>query len=70
MSETGWKIPFGLDNPRRIAYQTLLSAFGVAFLLTEPARVGGVDTMTGSFKLIDDSTFEGGFPCFDEPLVF
>lgn len=53
------KIPFGLDNPRRLVHQPLLNAFGVAFLLTEPARVGGVESSTSSFKLIDDSTFEG-----------
>ncbi|KAF9454820.1 hypothetical protein P691DRAFT_716708 [Macrolepiota fuliginosa MF-IS2] len=52
-------IPFGLDNPRRIAYQPLLKAFGVGFLLTEPPRVGAAaEELSSSFKLIDDSTFE------------
>ncbi|KAF5360619.1 hypothetical protein D9756_004828 [Leucocoprinus leucothites] len=51
-------IPFGLDNPRKIAHQPLLKAFGVAFTRTEPARIGDEESISSSFKLIDDTSFE------------
>ncbi|TFK40691.1 CPSF A subunit region-domain-containing protein [Crucibulum laeve] len=50
-------IPFGLDNPRKIAYEPTLKVFIVACTRTEPGRIGDIESVTSSFRLLDDSTF-------------
>lgn len=50
--------PFGLDNPRRIVYDPHASVFAVACTRIEPAPVFGEEVSKGSFKLLDDITFE------------
>ncbi|KAF8967077.1 CPSF A subunit region-domain-containing protein [Flammula alnicola] len=56
---------FGLDNPRKITYQPLLKAFGVACTRIEPARIGSFEFPTSSFHLVDDSSLArlGQYKC-------
>lgn len=50
-------VSLGLDNPRRLVYQPNLKVFGVACTRTVPGRIGGLESSTSSFKLLDDTTF-------------
>ncbi|KAK7056644.1 hypothetical protein VNI00_002361 [Paramarasmius palmivorus] len=50
-------IPFGLDNPHRIAHIPSLKVFGVAVDHTEPYRIGDDEDVVSSFKLLDDQQF-------------
>ncbi|KAF8526426.1 CPSF A subunit region-domain-containing protein [Gautieria morchelliformis] len=58
-------IPFGLDNPVRIAHHLHLKVLGVGCERTQPHRVGEFALQSCSFKIIDDTTFEQlhHFPC-------
>ena len=47
------------DQPRRIAYSAALSAYGVVCLKETFNRSTGKEERTSSFKIIDESTFEG-----------
>ncbi|KAL0569702.1 hypothetical protein V5O48_012262 [Marasmius crinis-equi] len=51
-------VSLGLDIPRKIAHVPSLKVFGVATDRVEPYRVGDEEKTSGSFKLLDDSTFE------------
>lgn len=51
------KIPFGFDNPRKIAHEPSIKAFGVAFTTVEPNRVSDPEISRSSFKLLDDTSF-------------
>ncbi|KAE9400776.1 hypothetical protein BT96DRAFT_992689 [Gymnopus androsaceus JB14] len=50
-------VSLGLDNPRHIVYAPTCKLFGVSCVRTEPIRVGQDETVTSSFKLLDDSSF-------------
>lgn len=61
------KASFGTDNPRRIIYEPSLHAYGVAFIRTEPTRVGNYEPSRSSFKLIDDNNLTGKpFPLYSK----
>ncbi|KAI0826862.1 CPSF A subunit region-domain-containing protein [Trametes gibbosa] len=51
-------IPLGIDNPRKMAYNAGQQVFGVACTRTVPERVGDLEAITGSFKLLDAHSFE------------
>ncbi|RPD77741.1 hypothetical protein L226DRAFT_544225 [Lentinus tigrinus ALCF2SS1-7] len=46
-------IPLGLDNPRKIGYHAGQEVFGVACIRIAPGRIGDLEEVTGSFKLLD-----------------
>ncbi|KAI0720554.1 CPSF A subunit region-domain-containing protein [Cerioporus squamosus] len=50
-------IPLGLDNPRKIAYHAGQEVVGVACTRTAPGRIGDLEEVTGSFKLLDAHSF-------------
>ena len=52
------QIPFGLDNPVRIAHLPQLKVLGVGCQRTQPYRVAEYALESCSFKIIDDTTFE------------
>lgn len=49
------------DQPRRIAYSAALSAYGVVCLKEVYNRSTGKEERTSSFKIIDETTFEGTY---------
>lgn len=51
-------MPFGLDNPVRIAHHPQLKVLGVGCERTQPHRVGEFAVESCSFKVLDDTTFE------------
>ncbi|KAL0066188.1 hypothetical protein AAF712_006813 [Marasmius tenuissimus] len=52
-------VSLGLDIPRKIVHVPALKILGVATDRTEPARIGDDEVISGSFRLLDDTTFEG-----------
>ena len=54
-----WQVMLGADNPRSIAYYAPEEVFGVACLRTTPGRIGDLEDVKGSFKLMDARTFKG-----------
>lgn len=48
-------------QPRRIAYSSAWSAYGVICLKETYNRSTGREERTSSFKIVDESTFEGQF---------
>ncbi|KAF8895272.1 CPSF A subunit region-domain-containing protein [Infundibulicybe gibba] len=65
-------IPFGLDNPGRVIYEPSLKVFGVAYMRTEPERVGNPESSRSCFVLLDDITFDrlGQFNCDPDEEIF
>jgi DNA damage-binding protein 1 len=51
-----YQVPFGLDNPRRIAHEASLKAFGVVCTRNKPTRVGDYEPSRSSFQLIDHNS--------------
>ncbi|KAJ8080825.1 hypothetical protein PM082_017660 [Marasmius tenuissimus] len=51
-------VSLGLDIPRKIVHVPALKILGVATDRTEPARIGDDEVISGSFRLLDDTTFE------------
>lgn len=51
-----YQVPFGLNNPRRIAHEPSLKAFGVVCTRNEPTRVGDYEPSRSSFQLIDHNS--------------
>lgn len=55
------QVPFGLDNPKRIAHSTRAKAFGVGFVRTEPFAVGERVKCSSSFKILDQDSFDRAY---------
>ena len=53
------QIQFGLENPCKIAYDSVAHMFGVGCTVRQACLVGENEIVAGSFKLIDESTFKG-----------
>ncbi|KDQ62210.1 hypothetical protein JAAARDRAFT_121297 [Jaapia argillacea MUCL 33604] len=53
------------DSPRRITHNPAVKMFGVAYIRTQPLRVGDSDTPVSSFRILDDTTFDciGEYVC-------
>ncbi|KAF9463019.1 CPSF A subunit region-domain-containing protein [Collybia nuda] len=64
-------VSFGLDNPRRLAYEPTLKVFGVACTRTEPSRVGDLQVSSSSFKLLDNISLStlSNFNCAPEEEI-
>jgi len=64
-------IPLGLDNPRRIVHHPALKIFGVACLRENPARLGEPESITSSFKILEDGscTQLGQYDCGQEEEI-
>ena len=52
-------ISLGIDQPRRIAYSKQLQAYGIICVREVLDRATGHEVRTSSFKIVDESTFEG-----------
>lgn len=53
------QIPFGLDNPKKIAHHAGIGVFGVGCTRATRPTSAGPDSFTSTFKILDESTFEG-----------
>ncbi|EJD50676.1 hypothetical protein AURDEDRAFT_112250 [Auricularia subglabra TFB-10046 SS5] len=51
-------IPMGSENPRRIAYNSHAKAFGVGTMHSQPVGVGEPESVTSSFKILNQDTFD------------
>lgn len=56
------QVPFGLENPRRIAHHAQFKAFLVACTRTTPSRIGDAEDRISSLKVLDDTMFNGEIP--------
>ncbi|KAF5391270.1 hypothetical protein D9757_001966 [Collybiopsis confluens] len=48
----------GLDIPRQVVHDPTCKVFGLSCLRTLPSRIGEDESMTSSFKILDDSTLK------------
>lgn len=62
------QIPFGFDNPYRIAHIPSMQVYGVAFLSLELDRDRAEERLSSSFKMLDHNTFERA-PSFRRPCA-
>ncbi|KAF9496184.1 hypothetical protein BDN71DRAFT_1415949 [Pleurotus eryngii] len=60
-------VPLGSDIPRKVVHDATAKAFGVICSRTPPVRIGEVEIPSGSFKLLDEVTFENLCEFFSEP---
>ncbi|KAF4605198.1 hypothetical protein EYR40_003981 [Pleurotus pulmonarius] len=60
-------VPLGLDIPRKVVHDPTAKVFGVLCSRTPPVRIGEAEIPTGSFKLLDEVTFENLCEVFSDP---
>lgn len=53
------QIPFGLENPKKFAHHAGIGVFGVGCTRTVRLTPALSDSFTSTFKILDESTFEG-----------
>ncbi|PPR07110.1 hypothetical protein CVT24_010946 [Panaeolus cyanescens] len=60
-------LPFGLDNPTRIAHSPVHKVYGVSFTYTPRTRISEFQPSTSTFKVLDDNTLSVLAQCNMEP---